>query len=45
VDAILYVLLIGWVWVMLRRQDSSSSHAEPARPAAAGEPALAEGHD
>jgi DHA1 family multidrug resistance protein-like MFS transporter len=45
VDTILYVMLIGWVWVMLRHQDSSSSHSEPARLAAVGEPALAEGHD
>jgi DHA1 family multidrug resistance protein-like MFS transporter len=46
VDTILYVLLIGWVWTMLRRKDTTADpEPDPTRPASSGKTALAEGDD
>jgi DHA1 family multidrug resistance protein-like MFS transporter len=46
VDAVLYVLLVGWVWAMLRRQGAATTPSPPAAgPAAASEAALAEADD
>ena len=47
VDAVLYVMLIGWVWMMLRRKDAGITPEPETIPAiaATSKTALAEGND